>query len=234
MNLHILSGGAAQGLLAAISREIEAATGCTIAATFGAVGAIRDKLAAGAPADLVILTRSVIDELTQTGHVIAGSSVDIGVVHTGIPVRAGAPLPGIGTAVALRDALRSADAVLFPDPQLATAGIHFTKVLRQLGLTDELAGRIRTYPNGAAAMHALAAGRERRAIGCTQITEIVATPGVTLAGRLPHEFELATLYTAAVGAHAASPDQARLLAALLAGPATAEARRRSGMTEAHP
>ena len=232
MELHILSGGAAQGLLAALSKESDTATGCTLAATFGAVGALKQKLEAGAPADLVILTRAAIEELEHGGYVAAGSAVDIGIVHTGIAVRAGDPLPDIGTAVALRAALLSAEAVYFPDPTLATAGIHFAKVLRQLGLADELAGRIRTFPNGATAMHALAHESMGVAIGCTQITEILATPGTTLAGPLPHELELATVYTAAIGARAAAPDQARRLAALLAGPGAAAARARAGMAAA--
>ena len=231
--LNILSGGAAQGLLAALSREIEAATGCTVAATFGAVGAIRDQLIAGAPADLVILTRAVIDELERCGHVAPGTALDLGVVHTGIAVRAGDPLPDIGTAVALRAALRAADAIYFPDPTLATAGIHFAKVQHLLGVADELGGRLETFPNGAAAMHAMAGRRGGTLIGCTQITEIIATAGTALVGPLPHEFELATVYTMAVASRAAAPDQARWLSALLAGPETAGARARSGMAAGH-
>jgi len=50
-----LSAGAAQGLVAEISPQFKE-TGCAIAATFGAVGAMRDKLLAGGKADLLILT----------------------------------------------------------------------------------------------------------------------------------------------------------------------------------
>ena len=230
MELHVSSGGAAQGLMAALAREIEVETGCTLAATFGAVGAIRDKLIAGAPADLVILTRAAIDALQRDGHVVDGSAIDLGIVHTGIAVRTGDPLPNLSSAAALRDALRAADVIHFPDPKLATAGIHFSDVLHQLGIADELAGRIKTFPNGAAAMHALAAVRGGSAIGCTQITEIVATPGIALAGPLPREFELATVYTAAVMTRARLPAEARRLVALLAGPQAAGARTSAGMT----
>ena len=51
-------------------------------------------------------------------------------------------------------------------------------------------------------MRALAASRSARPIGCTQATEILSTPGVTVAGALPAGFELATTYTAAVAANA--------------------------------
>ncbi|MGE0578105.1 MAG: substrate-binding domain-containing protein, partial [Reyranella sp.] len=89
--LRVLSGGAAQGLVEALRPEFETASGCTIDGTFGAVGAMRDRLLAGEPADLVILSRALIDGLARGGHVAAGSVRDIGVVETAVAVRAGDP-----------------------------------------------------------------------------------------------------------------------------------------------
>ena len=62
--LALLSGGAAQGLVAALAPAFEAETGCRIEGEFGAVGAMAAKLRAGAPADLLILTAALIAELT--------------------------------------------------------------------------------------------------------------------------------------------------------------------------
>jgi molybdate transport system substrate-binding protein len=228
VKLAILSGGAAQGLVNALAVQFKAATGCEIAGTFGAVGAMRDKALAGAPPDLLILTRALIAELTRQGHVLPGSAVDIGVVHTGVAVRTGDPQPPIGDPAALRSALLAADAIYFPDPKLATAGIHFAKVLDALGIAGAVATRLRPFANGAAAMQALARTPDARTIGCTQITEILNTPGVTLTGPLPKEFELATLYTAGVCTRAALPDQAKRLAVLLASDAARGVREQAG------
>ncbi len=228
MKLRLVSGGAAHGLVAALADEFRAATGCEIAGEFGAVGAMKDKLVTGAHADLVILTAEAITDLEAKGLVIAGSAIDLGTVHTGIAARTGDPIPAIDTATGLRDALRAADAIYFPDPARATAGIHFEKVLRQLGIAAEVAPRIRAFPNGAAAMTALAAQHGGRPIGCTQLTEILGTPGVELAGNLPHEFELVTIYTAAVATGAALPEQARHLANLLASDAAITHREQAG------
>jgi molybdate transport system substrate-binding protein len=49
---------------------------------------------------------------------------------------------------------------------------------------------------------------------------------------LPKEFELATVYTAAVAARAASPEQARRLVALLSSTATRALRDRAGFEAA--
>lgn len=230
MKLSVVSGGAAQALVTALADRFRVATRLEVAGTYGAVGAMMEKLVAGARADLVILTAEAIADLESRGLLVPGTATDVGVVHTGIAVRAGDPVPSIADAAALREALRAADAIYFPDPARATAGIHFAKVMRQLGVAEELAPRFRTYPNGHAAATAMAMQCGGRSIGCIQVTEIIAVPGVALAGLLPHEFELATLYTAAVATSAAQPEAARKLAALLAGSSAAAEREKAGFS----
>lgn len=207
--LRILAGGAAQSLVA------RASAGFEIDGTFSAVGAMRDRLLAGEPADIVILSRALIEELAHSGHVIQSSIRDVARVATAIAVRSGDPLPTIGDEAGLAAALEGADEVHFPDPALATAGIHFAKVMRALGVWERAAGRLRLAPNGNTAMRALAASTARRPIGCTQETEIRATPGIVLAGPLPRGCDLTTVYTAAVvtGSRSAA-DAARFVARL--------------------
>jgi hypothetical protein len=159
MQLEILSGGAAQGLVAAVTPQFKAETGFDIGGSFGAVGAMRDKLLAGAPADVLILTAALIAELAGSGHAVAGSAADVGVVRTAIAVRSGDASPSVGGADGLRAALLAADAIYLPDPKLATAGIHFAKVLDRLGIRDAVAGRLRPYPNGATAMREMASAQ---------------------------------------------------------------------------
>lgn len=228
MRLHVLSGGAAQGVVGALAAEFRTATGYEIDGTFGAVGAMQEKLHAGAPADVLILTRALIDELADAGQVVTETRADLGRVRTGVAVRAGDPTPDVRNPDGLRAALRSADAIYFPDPQRATAGIHFARVLETLGIATEVTARSSTHPNGATAMRALAKAGGARPIGVTQITEILNTPGVTLVGPLPREFELATIYTAVVCTRAAAPDAARQLVALLSAAGTRAAREKAG------
>ena len=227
-SLHILSGGAAQGLVNQLRGNFYNETGRSIEGHFGAVGAMRDRLLSGEPCDVLILTDALIDELTIAGRVQAGSARALGRVRTGIAVQSGKAHPAVDTPDALKAALRAARGIYFPDPVRATAGIHFMNVLKRLGLADELAGALRPYPNGATAMKEMSACNEPGLIGCTQVTEIRYTPGVELVGMLPREFELATVYTAAVSSRADQPQAARMLIDLLAAPASAELRRAGG------
>jgi len=228
MKLHILSGGAAQGAVGALAPRFKAETGYEIAGSFGAVGAMKEKLLAGEPADFVILTRKLIDELVASGEIEPDTCADLGRVRTGIAVKQGAPIPDVSGVEGLRAALLAADSIYFPDPQRATAGIHFAKVLAALGLQGEIGSRLRPFPNGATAMREMARAAQARPLGCTQITEILNTPGVTLVAPLPAEFELATVYCAGVCRGAAAPEAARRFVALLTGENSRELREQAG------
>jgi molybdate transport system substrate-binding protein len=210
----VLGGGATNGLVETIRPAFETATGIAIDGTFGAVGAMKARLLEGDPADVMMLSRALIEELARDGRVVAASVTDISRVATAVAVRAGDPQPAVGDRDGLRAALLAADEIHFPDPQQATAGIHFARVMQELGIHDAVSSRLRTAPNGATAMRALAASRAARPIGCTQETEIRGTPGTVLVAPLPPGCELVTTYTAAVTTGARLPAQARRLIAL--------------------
>jgi molybdate transport system substrate-binding protein len=222
--LHILSGGAAQGLVTQLQDRFRSQHHFDIAGTFGAVGLMKDGLLAGQPCDVIILSQALISQLAESGHVQAASARALGAVKTGVAVKTGEPTVDVSSPAALKAALQAARAVYFPDPIKATAGIHFMRVLKELGLEDEVAGRLRPYPNGAAAMKAMAECDEPGLLGCTQVTEILFTPGVELVAPLPKAFELATVYTAAVCTASQNAQTASELIALLASPANAATR----------
>lgn len=226
--VHILSGGAAQGVVKALQDRFQADTGATLQGRFGAVGAMKEALLSGEPCDLMIVTAAMVDELVAAGRLRGEGRVDLGRVPTGVAVREGMASPDVATPEALRAALLAADAIYFPDPVRATAGIHFANVMRQLGVFDTLQPRFRTFPAGAIAMRELAASSSAQPIGCTQVTEILYTPGVRLLASLPPAFELATVYTAAVSSTAQAPALATRLAALLGSPDSAALRRDGG------
>ena len=228
MTLQILSGGAAAGLVDALRTQFEAQTSHDIEGDFGAVGVMRDKLLAGAACDVLILTQALIDQLVTSGQVLAGSAQALGLVKTGVAVKVTEPVPNVSTPAALKAALLTARGIYFPDPVKATAGINFFKVLQQLGIDAEVASRLRAFPNGATAMREMAQCDEPGLIGCTQVTEILYTPNVRLVANLPTEFELATVYTAAVCAQSSRVAMARELVALLSGKVSAPQRASAG------
>jgi molybdate transport system substrate-binding protein len=227
-NLNILSGGAAQGLVASLAAEFKNLTGFEITGEFGAVGAMADKLRKGTAADIIILTAKIIADLARENLVSRNSIADVGLVETALAVRTGDPQVVATDAAALRAAYLAADAIFVPDTKASTAGIHVAKVLQQLGIADEVAARLKIHPNGATAMAHLATSDASKPIGCTQSTEIISTPGVMLSGSLPEGCGLSTMYTAAVTARAGSAKEAQVLIDLLIGAGKREQRERAG------
>ena len=231
MGVKRLSGGAIEGLVGALTPAFSQATGLTLQGDFGAVGGMRDRVRAGEAVDVVILTRAIMDDLAAQNHVAADTVADVGRVATCIAVRSGDAKPSVRDAAELRDALLAADAIHLPDPERATGGIHFAGVLRDLGIADAVAERLRPFPNGMTAMAALAASPAERPIGCTQLTEVRSTDGVDFVAPLPPGHELSTMYAIGVSSQAANPDGARDLARLLTSPQQATARQNAGFTD---
>jgi molybdate transport system substrate-binding protein len=226
--LKILSGGAAQGLVGSLATKFKEQTGLDISGEFGAVGAMAAKLREGTPADILVLTSALIAKLVGEKLVDGASVKDIGRVETALAVRSGDPLVSAGDAASLRAAFLAADAIFVPDTKASTAGIHVAKVLGQLGIVDEVANRLKIYPNGATAMRHMAESDARCPIGATQATEIIATKGIQLSGALPKGCDLATVYTAAITVKAAHAREAQVLIDLLTSTEQRPLRERAG------
>jgi molybdate transport system substrate-binding protein len=224
--LHLLCAGAAKGLVLALRSEFERASGVELIGTFGAVGALREQFDRGVPCDAIVLTRTMLDGMAGAGDIDAASLCEIGWVHTGVAVPLAAPAAAVHDAPALRALLGRASAIYLPDPERATAGIHALKVLRELDQARP--ARLRPRANGAAAMAALAAAGDDAAVGITQVSEILYTPGLRLVGTLPPPHALATLYGAAVARTATQRELAANLLSVLCAPQHMGLRQRCG------
>lgn len=207
--LNIFSAGAAQSVVTQIAGKFQRESGNLINAAFGAVGAMKTRVLAGEPADIIILTATLIDELIQQGFVVPGSRVDLGKVGTGVAVRAGTPLPDVRDTRVLRGNLLAASKVVCPDPAVATAGKVVLGVLDKLGITEQVKPRLQYFPNGYAAMVYLEQSTGILEMGITQITEIAANKGVTLVGPLPAELQNIAVYSAGLATRSAHPERAR-------------------------
>ena len=223
--IYVLSAGAAKRLV----NETAAGLGgsSAVEARFGPVGTTRERWASGEPCDVLILTRVMIDEMSADGSIAPSSVASLGSVEAGIAVRAGSPAPDIRDGESLKRALLQVDALYCPDREKSTAGAHFAKVVQRLGIGDEVAGRIREFPGGSAAMEALAESHEN-ALGFTQVTEIVDADGVRLAAAFPPGFALTTFYSAGVTSRSSSPGAAAQFVRTITSPDTADARRAAG------
>ena len=227
--LHVLCAGAVQGLVRAVQVRFHEQAGAVLEARFGAVGAMKEALMSGAPCDVLVVTDAMLRALVANGAIDAQPVAIIGRVRTGLAVRAGEALPRIDSAEALKEALLAAPALYVPDIVKSTAGAHVASVLDRLGIGEALASRLAIFANGATAMAALADSGAAGAIGCTQVSEILCTPGLALAGALPEPLALTTVYSAGVSKTSNDPALAADFIALLCGPETTAPRKAGGI-----
>ncbi len=195
--LRVLAAGATESTLRAAVGEFEAMSGHRLQLTYGGVGQLRDRVVAGEPADLVIVTPVVVEQLQGKDLVRPGSRVDLGRVGGGIAVRSGEPRPAVGTPEELKRALLAADEIYFPDPASTTAGAYLLSVADRLGIGADVRRKARTAPGGKKAMELMARSRGH-AIGLTQISEILSVPEVDLVGPYPAPMQTATTYSGVV------------------------------------
>src|SRR5437762_13717626 len=69
-DINVLSAGAVRSVVSAVSETFAKEMGNPVKGTFGTVGVVRQKLAAGEPADVIIATDVALDELARQAAIV--------------------------------------------------------------------------------------------------------------------------------------------------------------------
>ena len=218
VELNILAAGATESIIRDMVGTFEKESGNTVKLTYAPVGALRDKIYAGEPADLTIVTPVIIEQLQAKGLVRPDTTVPLGKVGGGIAVRKGAPHPAIGTPEELKQALLNATEIYHADPKIATAGAYFLKVADRLGVGAEVKKKGQTAGGGKVSME-LMAKSSANAIGLTQISEILSVPEVVLVGPYPGNLQNMTTYSGILLKRTPYPEAAQAFLSFLMSPA---------------
>lgn len=213
--LKVLSTVALTPSLAELAPKYESG-GNRLAITYGTIAELKKRIDGGETADVLILSRSVLDGLAAQGKVTQGSVVSIGMSYVAVGVRAGSALPDISTPDKLKAVLLAAKSITYADPAKGGAsGIHFAKVLDRLGIADQMKARTVLVPN-AQAGELVAKGEVE--IGVAQASELAAVPGTQLVGPLPGDLNNSIVFAVGVGSTSQAPSAAKALIELLTGP----------------
>ena len=226
-DLKVISAGAVRGLIAEIIDDYSRQTGQKFDFTIGTTGQLRNIIASGQHADLIIVSTPLMGELEKTGKLTPGSRAELGRVGIGVTVREGATVPDVSTPDALKKALIEARSVAYTNPaEGGTSGIYFAGVAERFGIGDEIKKKATLTRGGREAAIEVAEGRAELAI--VFISEAVAVKGVRLAGPLPPTLQDYSAYAAAIPASSTDPAAARAFIAALTSTAMAERWRSNG------
>ena len=213
--LRVLSAGAIEPGLKAAVAAFERETGHRAVVTFNTAPELKKRMDSHPAFDVVIAPPAVIGEFAAVGQ-LAETRANVGRVGMGVAVRAGAPVPDITNADALKRSVLAAESLVF---NRASTGLYLEGLLKKMDIYTQVEGKTTRYPDGAAVMEHVIHGKGRE-IGFGAMTEILLYhgKGLKFAGPLPAEVQNYTSYTAAPLASGKQQDVAQQFVSFLSGP----------------
>jgi len=222
--IKFLASNAIKAVLEEIAPQFEKASGHKLTITFGSTGNLTAAINKETPFDVAVLGADAVDSLIKQGK-LAGPRHDIVRSGIGIAYRKGTPKPDVSSAAALKTALLAAGAVSFNPVGLS--GSHMLKVIEQMGITADIKPKLKVPAVSAATDVAKGIAD----LGMTQTSEILphAAEGAELAGPLPPEVQLYTVFSVALAAKAEQASAAKALVEFLSAPARAPVLKAKGL-----
>jgi len=229
----VLSAVGMRQVMLDLGARFERATGHTLAITFDSTGLLAQRIASGETVDVVMINQSALDTLGRSGKVITGSVAHIARAVAAVGVRKGAK-PDISSPGAFRDLLLSARSVARPSPAVGgSSADHIVKVLERLGIADEVNAKsviINTgHPVQGAESPGDAVAKGQAEIALHQLQELMAVPGIDIAGPFPGELQGNFVFSAAIGTNARETEAGKALIEFLRTPEAMDVIRAKGM-----
>ena len=169
----------------------------------------------GERADVIILTRAMMDDLAKQNKLAPGNIVNVASTPVALAARAGAPKPDISTADAFKQTLLSAKSISYADPSKGgLSGVVASRAIERLGIVEQMKPKTTLVP-GAQSPELVAKGEVE--FGIAQASEIVPNAGAQLVGPLPGELGSMTQFSGSIGAESASANASKALIDFLVG-----------------
>jgi len=229
-DIHVLTGGAPKEVLLELVPEFEKKTGHTVHIAYAVITAIRERLAAGEKPDVVLMPSPALAAQAKSGVMRDAPRPDLGIVRVGVVVREGAPKPDVSTLDSFKNTVLAATSLVHSNPAATPSGAHLAKVWERLGLADAIKTKTTHRSALDGGVQAIVNGEAE--IGFYPLSEIISVKGVALAGMLPDEVQLDTVYAAGVLTASAAPDAAIAFVNFLADPAHARSWKHAGFEPA--
>jgi len=214
--VRVMSGGAPKEVFAQLTPKFEQQSGNKVVFIYDVLTALREKIAAGEKADVLVMPVPMLDGYVKDGKLRANSESTFGNVGISVVVKQGAPQPDISTKEKFCEAMLSARSVVHATPGKTPSGTHMGKVMEQLGIAEAVAKKIVHRPALEGGVQLVAEGQAD--IGIYPASEVANVKGVTIVGPLPAGIELNIVYGGAAVTDSSTGEAASAFVKFMAAP----------------
>ena len=226
--IRLLTSNGMHAVLDVLLPAFRRITGNDVTVRYGTGQEIQERIAAGETANVIVASRSALQDLVRVGKIEAPSVRDLATSSVGVAVRSGLPKPDVRSVDAFKHALLAAESIAFTGK--GASGIHFQRLVEKLGIAEEIRAKA-AMQDGGLVGDLVVQGRATMAI--QQIPELLAVAGIDYVGPLPQELQHTTQI--ATGVFAGMPQSAAAAALVehLADARNGHVYREKGMETPH-
>ena len=227
--LQILSTIAVRKVLEVIVPEFEIWHGAKVEVSWGATLEQRDRILAGARADVAIITADAIDELEDKCILTPDARADLVASDISIAARPGEPVPDVSSVESFKAALLQCRAVAYS--QRGASGVYFAGLLERLGIAEQVNARAVVVPQGLTGPRLLTREAD---LAVQQTSELMQAEGINIFAKLPADVQQMTVFSIGTFKDAPQRKLAEYFIAFLLSPLGADTFRANGLAPVGP
>jgi molybdate transport system substrate-binding protein len=206
--IKLYSTVAFHSVLDELAPQFEKSTANKLTITYGLAAQLAQRITSGEAADVAILTRAGIDALLKGGKIMQKSDATLASASMALAAKTGAPKPDVSTPEAFKRTLLAAKSIATGNPASGGASsVYFSKLLEQMGISEQVKGKLKIAPEGKLSADLVAAGDAE--IGAMQTSEL--SPGTELVGVFPGELNNVTVFAVGLITNASDANAAGTL-----------------------
>lgn len=222
--VRLLASGALKDAYLELLPDFEKASGHKVTAAWSSTTDIRNRVAAGEVADLVILGNSGTEDLIKEGKLVASTRATFAKSGIYVAVRADAPRPDISSAEALKKTLLAVKSVGYSE---GASGTYLVAMFQKLGICDQIKSKASVAKANEPVGEKVVRGDAE--IGFHQLSELIPVKGIQIVGPLPPELQYITVFSGAIHSEAREADAAGALIKFLITPGAGENIKKHGL-----
>ena len=225
--LRVFTTRAIRTVLDRVGSEFERTTKHRLEITTDIAAPMVRRVRNGEAFDVLVAAPDQIDALMKDGFILPETRRDLARSGIGVAVRRGATVPDVSSIEAFKRTLLNAKSIAYLKE--GQSGVYLAGLLEGLSIAAAIEHKV-VRPDRDIVSQLVAQGDVE--VGMVVVTQVLTTPGVTLAGPLPDEIQNYVVFAAGVSTRSRAVEVAKDLLSFLTGPTARAVMQSQGMQPA--